>query len=97
MGKLLPEELYFVAQTRRWKGFPLQPTIGAQVFFSKHIGRIMHPLITVFSGMANLLKQIPGCMFSFDNLLELVFFFLINAIYLIVLLRLTVRSQTMEP
>lgn len=54
----------------------------------------MHPLITVFSGTANLLNQIPDCMFSFDNLLELVFFF-INAIYLLVLLRLTVRSQTM--
>lgn len=35
----------------------------------------MHPLITVFSGTANLLNQIPDCMFSFDNLLELVFFF----------------------
>lgn len=56
----------------------------------------MHPLITVFSGTANLLNQIPDYMFSFDNLLELVFFF-INAIYLLVLLRLTVRSQTMGP
>lgn len=92
MGKFLPEELCFVAQTRRWKCFPLQPTIGAQVSFSKHIGRIMHPLITVFSGIANLLKQILDCMFSFDNLLELVFF-LISAIYLIVLLRLTEKPN----